>query len=75
MPFFTEDAIELDIDPREVLNQFNLDGILNFILEVGNLLRKDVILTDENCPERVWLKYNSTIEELEIHKSSWIPAN
>lgn len=48
--FFQEDEIEFDIDPHEFRSQIDVDRILAFMTELGDLLDRDVILTPENWP-------------------------
>ena len=55
--FFTTDEIELDLDPREVTSQGQLDAVLDFISNLGAALQRDVVLTEENSPEHVWFKF------------------
>ena len=57
--FFTPEEIELDINPREVTSQGHLDAILEFMSELGSSLRRDVVLTEENGPEYIWLKFSA----------------
>ena len=55
--FFTEDEVECDIDPREVKSQVELDGVLAFLKEIGDVVAKPVVLTPENCPESEIVRY------------------
>ena len=48
--FFTQDEIELDLDPRQVTSQRSLEAVLGFMEDLGSHLSKDVILTEENSP-------------------------
>jgi hypothetical protein len=57
--FFTVDEIELDIDPKEVTSQQELDAIIDVLVGIGKSLDKDVVLTDENCPDSKWFEYNA----------------
>ena len=58
--FFVTGEIELDIDPREVTSPSAVDRVLDFMAGLGSRLVRDVILTEENSPEYVWLRYSST---------------
>ena len=49
--FFTEDDIELDIDPKEVTSQREFDAVVGVIVGIGKSLDMDVVLTDENSSE------------------------
>lgn len=55
--FFTEEEIELDVDPREVHSQSELDLVLGFMRNLGKCLSKEVILTAENFKDLVWFQY------------------
>lgn len=57
--FFTEDEIELDIDPREVGSPVTEQNVLKFIVMMGAQLDRDVILTQENRRDEVWFRYSS----------------
>ncbi len=57
--FFTVDEIELDIDPKEVTSQQELDAVIDVLVGIGRSLSKDVFLTDENLPESIWFRYSA----------------
>jgi len=54
--FFTESEIEFDIDPREI-DEIRLARLFDFMQQIGNLLEKEVVLTEENAPHKVIFKY------------------
>lgn len=56
--FFWPDEIEFDLDPRAIADQTRLDRLLAFMQMLGQLLRKEVILTPEDMPERPFLRYD-----------------
>lgn len=56
--FFTDEEMEFDLDPREVNNQQDLDNVLNFIIFLGNLLEKKVILTPENISSTIIIEFD-----------------
>lgn len=64
--FFTVDEIELDIDPKEVTSQQELDAVGDVLVEIGKSLNKDVVLTDENSPDSRWFLYESSTEKLKF---------
>ena len=68
--FFIPDEIELDIDPREVGSQQDLDAIMRLMSDIGSLLRLDVILTEENGPDYVWFKYSHAEGKMHYRKDS-----
>lgn len=55
--FFLESEIEFDIDPRDIDNEAKLTEIFNFMQRIGNLLRKEVILTEENGEDEIWFRF------------------
>ena len=65
--FFTHEEIECDIDPREVTGQKDLDGILAFMRQLGDLTRKLAVLTPENMRDRPIISYNPEDGEFKYH--------
>jgi hypothetical protein len=55
--FFSPSEIEFDIDPREVINEAREESIGRFMIELGKLLDREVILTLENWHEAAFLRY------------------
>ena len=51
--FFHDADIELDLDPREIVDDTRADAVLAFMAEMSAALRKEVRLTEENSPERI----------------------
>lgn len=49
--FFIEDEIELDLDPQEIRGQADVDAVLSFLTELGDLLHREVALTPENAED------------------------
>lgn len=66
--FFSVEEIELDIDPREVLNIEVYNWVIDFIKKLSRALNKEVRLTPENCPDYSILRCypNSEVEYLNI---------
>ncbi|MDE1130055.1 MAG: hypothetical protein OSA49_00695 [Ascidiaceihabitans sp.] len=58
--FFTEQEIELSIDPSEVTSQAELNAVVDVLTIIGCALGRDVILTDENCPTSVWFIFDAS---------------
>ena len=50
--FFTIEEIELDIDPKEVIDFEVYNRVIDFIKKLSMALNKEVILTPENCPDK-----------------------
>ncbi len=65
--FFDVAEIELDLDPKEVASQSELDRVLNFMSDLGTHLSKDVILTEESNSQLVILRYQSSESQFEYH--------
>lgn len=59
--FFSEDELELDLDPKEISSQSELDFIVDVLFGIGVTLNKAVVLTDENDPTFQWFKYDPEI--------------
>ncbi len=68
--FFIPEEIELDIDPREVSSQVELDAVMKFMSDVGATLRHDIILTEENGPEYIWFRYSHEDGQMHYRKDS-----
>jgi hypothetical protein len=68
--FITPQEIEFDIDAREIECQSDLDVLLGFMQEIGNVLHKPTVLTPENCPEYQIITYDPQVRQFEYHKVS-----
>lgn len=55
--FFDEMEIEFNIDPREIQNEAQAEAFFGFMRQIGNLLRKEVILTHEGGQSEVIFKF------------------
>lgn len=55
--FFIPEEIELDINPREIEGQKEHTSILQFIEQLAEATQKDVVITAENSPDAVLLRY------------------
>ena len=62
--FFTESEIELSVGPELITDQGSLDLLIGFISAVGRTLARDVVLTYENDPQNVILRYLSARDEV-----------
>ena len=56
--FFAEDEVECDFVPNEVTSQADLDALLAFVRQLGDVTRKPVIITPENYRERPFITYD-----------------
>jgi hypothetical protein len=56
--FFSECEIECDLDPREVNGQADLDALLGFVREIGDLTGKKAIVTPENGSDVPFIEYD-----------------
>jgi hypothetical protein len=56
--FFVEQEIEFDFNPTVVRSQAELDDICRFLMLVGQAAGKDAVLTMENCPDWLILRYD-----------------
>lgn len=55
--FFSSEEIELDLDPREIGSQADLEKVLVFCSQLSLALERDVAITEENSPEATLLYY------------------
>jgi hypothetical protein len=63
--FFAEDEIELDIQPREV-SEANFGSLSLFLARVGDLLQRQVSITEESAHEWVLLLYDPRSQRLSL---------
>jgi len=68
--FYGEDEIEFDLDPRDVTSEDEFLKIIDFMRMIGQRLRKDVSLTEENVHEAELIRYRH--EENDIVAGSWL---
>ena len=70
--FFGISEMEFDIDPREISSQDRLNRFIEFILALGEKLRKNVRVTEENAPEEIWFRYTFDTGKLNFELPNWI---
>jgi hypothetical protein len=63
--FFHHQDIEFDLDPREVTGPAQLEGFERFMSLLGQATGKPVIMTMENMPEAVILRYSPEAQRLD----------
>ena len=69
--FIWDKEIELDIDPSEVVDEADLDGVVGFCEALGRTVGKDVHITDEGCDspaDEAWLIYRPSSDEWTVQK-------
>jgi hypothetical protein len=64
--FFTSSEIEFSFAPNDV-TEASMHGLLAFLIEVGEAIRKPVIMTPENCPQAPIFSYDP-----DGHQLRWI---
>ena len=55
--FFSQEQIDFDLDPAEIVDQFSLQSVSDFMKMIGATTKRDVILTPEGLIESPILKY------------------
>ena len=63
--FFTEEEIEFDLDPREITSEFQAEQVFTFMRQLGDLLKKEVILTPENYQSYVIFKFSPSVGKIQ----------
>ena len=63
--FFATDGMEFDFRPQDVAGMLQLQPILDFMREVGELTRKTVILTPENLKQSPIFRYEPGSQRVE----------
>ena len=62
--FFTEDEIELDLDPREVETDASAASVFGFMRGIGRAVGKPVLLTPESMSGLPLITYDPATDEL-----------
>lgn len=63
--FFSDDEIEMDLDPKELMDDRSFALLLEFIRGLGDTLGRDAIVTHENWKEAVLLRYTVRTRAIE----------
>jgi len=66
--FFSEEEIECDVSPHEITSQTDLDALLGFIRQVGDIVHKRVVITPENVQEQPFIAYKPVSREFEHYE-------
>lgn len=61
--FFSDEYIEIDIDPKEVCNDEEIIELISFMRIISYSLNKNVYLTTENCNDNYLYKADYEIDE------------
>ena len=69
--FFTDEELELDLDPREVATARELELVGAFLRRLGRLLERPVLLTQENLPDTPVLSYDPRTDCLAAHPENY----
>ena len=56
--FFDNSEFENDLDPREFNNLEDHNALMNYLLNISTIMKKEVILTPENCRDIVLISAN-----------------
>jgi hypothetical protein len=67
--FFTEEEIELDIDPKEIKGPTEHLAVLQFFEQLAQAIGKDTVVTLENSPEIALLHYHQASHTWRVHES------
>ena len=63
--FFSDDEIELDLDPRELTDERAFSALLGFVRGLGDALARDAIVTHENFKWAVLLRYTAATRRID----------
>ena len=66
--FFSEDEIECDVVPHEISSQTDLDALLGFVRQIGDMTHKRVSITPENSRECPFISYDPESRDFEHHE-------
>jgi hypothetical protein len=59
--FFVETEIENDIDPKQILSLADHERLMSYLVGLSTALGKEVIVTEENAEEAVWIRVNGSV--------------
>ena len=59
--FFVENEIEMDITPKEIINETGYNTLVSFLKWLASIVHRTVVLTYENSPEKVILSVEPNI--------------
>jgi hypothetical protein len=62
--FFTDKRIENDIDPSQLQSLEDHHIVLGYMQAISTLLGKEVILTEENSEDAMWIRVNGDAIQL-----------
>lgn len=63
--FFVADEIKRDLNPSQVSSKEALQCLADFMKAIGIALSKDILLTEENVPHCIWIRFNAASREFE----------
>jgi hypothetical protein len=66
--FFSEEEIECDVAAHEISSQTDLDALLGFVRQLGDVTHKRVVITPENGREHPIISYEPESREFEYHE-------
>ena len=59
--FFVDSEIENDIDPKQILSLADHERLMSYLVGLSTALGKEVIVTEENAEEAVWIRVNGSV--------------
>ena len=66
--FFSDEEIECDVDPREISSQSDLDALLGFVQQIGDMTHKRVVITPENVRNEPIISYDPETRQFQYHE-------
>jgi hypothetical protein len=66
--FFSDDEVECDVDPREISSQLDLDALLGFVRQLGDMTHKRVVITPENVRDEPFITYEPDTRQFQYHE-------
>jgi hypothetical protein len=58
--------IEFDLDPKELQSTYAIETLLQFMQNLGEALKEDVVLTEENSETHILLSYSFSSKNFSI---------
>lgn len=63
--FFTEEEIELDLNPADIDQPSKLQDLFDFMSDIARVLNKDVVMTPEGMPEIPIFRVSPQLKDVE----------
>jgi hypothetical protein len=67
--FFTEEEVEISLDPRDVEGIKEVEDLVRFMAALGRATAKEILLTEENQPQAILARFTPAVGDV-----AWTPT-